>query len=339
MSIGSLGTAPDPALSRGAKGLSAERVPIVDIAALFGSDRRAKDAVAARIDMACRTIGFLYAVNHGLSPAHTERVFAEARRFFALPLAEKMKIHVKKVPTLTRGYVPMMEVHADRSAKPDFHESFESALELAGDDPDHAAGIRLYGPNQWPQSLPGFRETVYGYYEALNRLGRTLFQGFAIALDLPEDYFEDKITKPMAGFRLMHYPRQENLADLASWGIGAHTDQECFTMLVQDETGGLQLRDTTGDWIEARPIPGTVVVNIGDLMARWTNDRYKSTLHRVLNRFAQPRYSIGYFFGPDYHTEITCLASCRDREHPAKYAPVKAGEFCEARVLQYHYSG
>lgn len=327
------------ATSRGARNVPFSYIPVIDIGPLFGGERRAMEEVADRLDDACRKVGFFYIKNHGLPRELTEGTFEEAKRFFALPLEEKMRIHVKKVPTLTRGYVPMMEVHADKNARPDFHESFESALELPPDDPDHLAGIPLYGPNQWPEDLPGFRETIYGCYEALNLLGKAVFRAFAIALDLPDDYFEDKIGKPIAGFRFMHYTAQPNLEDEASWGIGAHTDQECFTLLVQDETGGLQLENSAGEWIEARPIPETIVVNIGDLMARWTNDRYTSTPHRVLNRSARARYSIGYFFGPNYDTVVSCFASCQGDDHPPKYPPVVAGEFCQARVLKYHYSG
>jgi isopenicillin N synthase-like dioxygenase len=326
----------EPAL-RGAKTVPLTDLPVVDIGPLFGKDRKAKEAVALEIDKACREVGFLYLRNHGIPDEMTQAAFDEARRFFALTVEEKMKIHVKKVRTLTRGYVPMYEVHADKDAKPDFHEAFESALEVAPDDPDHLAGNLLYGPNQWPSNLPGFRETVYGYYEALNRLGRTLFTGFAIALNLPEDYFEDVITKPTAGFRLMHYPLQENLNDTGAWGIGAHTDQECFTLLVQDSFSALQLKNAQDQWVEARPVADTIIVNIGDLMPRWTNDRYRSTAHRVLNPIAHARYSMGYFFGPDYDTPIACLPSCQDADHPAKYEPITAGEFCEARVLSYHY--
>ena len=235
----------DPAL-RGAKRVPLTDLPVIDIGPLFGGDRRAKEAVASEIDKACREVGFLYIRNHGIYDAMTEAAFDEARRFFALPVEEKMKIHVKKVRTLTRGYVPMFEVHANKDAKPDFHEAFESALEVAPDDPDHLAGNLLYGPNQWPENLPGFRETVYGYYEALNRLGRTLFTGFAIALDLPEDYFENKIRKPTAGFRLMHYPPEPPGTPCDQYGAAPHTDYGFITFLAQDGLGGLEVRARDG---------------------------------------------------------------------------------------------
>ncbi len=160
----------DESALRGAKRVPLTDLPVIDIGPLFGSDRGAKKSVASEIDKAGREVGFLYLRNHGIPDATTEAAFDEARRIFALPLEEKMKTHVKKVRTLTRDYVPMFEVHADKDAKPDFHKAFESALEVAPDDLDHLAGNLLCGPNQWPESLPGFRETVYGYYEALNRL-------------------------------------------------------------------------------------------------------------------------------------------------------------------------
>ena len=250
-----------------------------------------------------------------------------------------MAIHYKQARNMVRGYVPMYQTHSDRAAKADYHDAFEYSLELPDDDPDFVAGTPLYGPNQWPADLPGFREGVYGYYDAVLDLGVTLFRAFAIALDLPDDFFAPLITKPMGQMRAIHYPEQENLDDTGQWGIGAHTDYECFTILSQDGAGGLQVRNADGDWIEAPPVPGAFTINIGDIMARWTNDIYSSTPHRVLNRSGHERYSFALFYGANYDTEVVCLPTCQDADHPPRYAPVLAGEWTSENLRSTYFDG
>lgn len=330
----------DKAVAGEAKRVSFDSIPVVDIGPLSGGDRRAMERVAAALDHACRNIGFFYIKNHGVPQAVIERVCAEAARFFALPLDDKMKIYFRKARHYGRGYVPLLENKPDPTmAKADLHEAFELSLELPADDPDYLAGCKMYGPNQWPEDLPGFRAGIYAYYEAIRELGRTLFRAFAIALDLPDDYFEDKIDKPMGQLRVIRYPPQEGPIDGEQWGIGAHADYECFTILWQDEVGGLEVVNSAGDWIEAPPIPGTFVVNIGDMLARWTNDIYASTVHRVLNRSGQERYSFPFFYGANYDTVVTCLESCRDEGQPPKYPPTSAGEWAVVNIRQaYNFS-
>ena len=329
---------PRKVTSRDARPVAFSEIPVIDIGPLFGTDRPAIERAAARLDEACRQIGFFYIENHRVSRGVIERAYAEASRFFALPEDVKMAIHYKKAKNHVRGYVPVWQTHADRRAKPDLHEALDLALDLPADDPDYMAGNRMYGPNQWPENLPGFREGIYAYYEAILDLGRTLFRGFAAALDLPDDYFEPMITKPMGQMRVIHYPPQADLDDERLWGIGEHTDYECFTVLGQDDAGGLQVKNAAGEWIEAPPIPGAFVVNIGDIMARWTNGIYQSTPHRVLNLSGGERYSLAFFYGSNYDTLVSCLETCRDEGHPAKYPPVVAGEWTTKNLISTYFS-
>jgi len=167
---------------------------------------------------------------------------------------------------------------------------------------------------------------------AVVHLGKTLFPLFALALDLPEDFFDDKTTKPAAIMRLLHYPPQIGTVDDRVIGIGAHTDYECFTILWQDQVQALQVLNTNKQWIDAVPIPGSFVVNLGDQFARWTNDVFQSTVHRAVNRSGVERYSIPLFFGTDYDVELNPLPSCIDEDAPPKYEVVTAGEYVKSRL-------
>ena len=300
-------------------------IPVIDFHPFLHGDDSQRRQVAQQVGAACRNAGFFYLANHGIEPQLFNRVYDQARRFFALSHDEKMKIYIG-TNDRNRGYSPLLEEKL--SKKGDLKESLDFALELPADDLDVQNGARLYGPNLWPEGLPGFRETIYDdYYGRVLELGRHVFQAFALALDLAPDAFADKIRKPMCNLRVLHYPPQEGLIDPDMLGCGAHTDYECFTLLAQSDAGGLQVQNADGEWIEAPPIPGTFVVNIADMMARWTNDVFASTPHRVINRSGRERWSLPFFFGADYYAQIECLETCQSAEHPPKYEPVLAGEY------------
>jgi len=305
-------------------------IPVIDFAAMQGGDRAERQKVADRLCQACIQVGFFYVKNHGVPQAVIDQAFAQAQRFFALPLEEKMKIHISHSPN-HRGYVPLLEENTDPTANGDLHEAIDFALEVPADDPDVLAGKSLYGPNAYPDSLSGFRDAIDRYYQELYQLGKRIFQAFALALDLPENYFEDKITKPLAQLRLLRYPPQVGTIDQQQIGTGAHSDYECFTILMQDGVGGLQVLNSSGEWIAAVPIQGTFVVNIGDQMARWTNNLFSSTVHRAINQSEKERYSIPYFFGPNYDTLIDTLPICIHSDRPTPYKPITAGEYIISR--------
>ncbi len=327
--------------ARGARQLPFTAIPVIDVAPLFGGSPSAFQQMAAAIDDACRNVGFFYIRNHGVAPAILDRAYAEARRFFALPAGDKKKIHYRNSRTRVRGFIPLGELEANVSAdtKTDLQEGFDYGVDLPPEDPDHVAGNLLYGPNQWPECLPSFRAGTYAYFEAVVALGKELFRAFASALALPEDYFVPKITKPLAQGRVVYYPPSPNrvLEDTQRWGVGAHGDSECFTILAQDEVGGLQVRNSAGQWIEATPIADTFVINLGDMMARWTNGLYQSTPHRVLNRSNRARYSLVLFYGANYDTLVECLPTCRDPDHPPRYEPITQGAWTEQQLAGAYY--
>ena len=311
-----------------------DTVPVIDFAGMLTGDPGAKAEVAAKLRNACSNVGFFYIKNHGVPLALIERTFAEAERFFRIPPEDKMASHVKKSSQLV-GYVGMGEENADPAVgKGDVHEGYDFIPEDVETPFGFMEGDFRKAGNQWPANLPGFREVMTEYSIAVRLLARGLFAAFALGLDLPEDYFLPMSDKPMALTRMMYYPSQSGPLDLANMGVGAHTDHECFTILAQDSVPGLQVRNRRGQWIEAPPIQGAFVVNIGDLMARWTNGAFASTFHRVFNATGRERYSIPTFVGPNADTVVRVLPSCAGEENPPKYEPVVAGEYISQLI--YH---
>ena len=206
---------------------------------------------------------------------------------------------------------------------PDRKEGYYIGLELPESDPRVAAGRFNRGPNVWPADLPGFEPTMAGYFEAMRRLAERLMKGIALSLDLSEDYFDTFKKDPVATLRLLHYPPQRKDAAPNEKGAGAHTDWGALTLLLQDEVGGLQVFDkNTDEWIHADPVPGTFVVNLGDALAHWTNDMYKSTLHRVVNASGRERYSVPYFYDGDADYEVVCIPKCLKPGEEPKYEPI-----------------
>jgi hypothetical protein len=218
-----------------------EEIPIIDFAPMLGSDLAAKRALATELRHACTEIGFFYIKNHGVPQDLIDAAFAECPRFFGLPLAEKMAIHVRN-STNNSGYTPLLEENTDPTAKGDLHEAFDIAHELPETEPDRALVARYYGANQWPAeaAVPGFRHVIETYYRAMHSLGRRLFSAFALALDLPEDYFAPLTNRPTAVMRILAYPSQGGVIDPQQIGIGAHSDYECFTILAQETVPALQ---------------------------------------------------------------------------------------------------
>ncbi|MEP0914637.1 isopenicillin N synthase family oxygenase [Leptolyngbya sp. GB1-A1] len=309
-----------------AKQIPFDTIPLIDFA-LMSSDRVAdRQQVANQICQACLEVGFFYIKNHGVPQSVINHAFAQSKRFFSLPLAEKMEIHISNSSN-HRGYVPFLEERVDVTAEPDLKEALDFSLNLPADDPDVLAGKWLYGPNVYPAQLCGFQEAIERYYSELRQLGTRIFRAFALALDLPETFFNDKTTKPLAQLRLSHYPPCTGVIHERQISLGAHTDYECFTILAQEDVEGLQVLNSAGEWIAAPPIPGTFVINIGDQMARWTNNRFQSNIHRALNRSNRDRYVTTLFFAPNYDTVIEVFPSCTSPENPARYAPITAGDF------------
>ena len=301
-------------------------VPIVDISGLNSPEPAERERVAGEIGSAAREVGFFYVSGAGVDDALFERMLAATRQFFALPLEEKMRSYIG-LSTCHRGYVPVGEEGVE-TGTPDLKEAFDTALDLPADDPDHLAGNPMLGPNVWPD-LPGFAETVTEYYHAVLDVGHRLLSAFAVALKEAPDTFSRHATKTPSQLRLVHYPYNPEAQD--GQGIGAHTDYECFTLL-KPTAPGLEVLNGAGEWIDVPPVPGTFVVNIGDMLELWTNGAYVATSHRV-RKVPEERYSFPLFFNVDYHTEVKPLpqfASRDGKERPT----LRAGEHLFAQTAQ-----
>lgn len=299
--------------------------PVIDIGALRRSDVAACAEVAQSLRQACVTTGFFYITGHGIDRLQVEALFAAAKRFFDLPPEIRAQVAMSK-SRVKRGYDGIGRQSLDAATGLDRKESFFVGVELGPEHPLVRAGTPNHGPNQWPAGLPGWREQILAYCSAMESLGHALMSGLALSLGLPWRYFEPCLVDHMASLRLLHYPPHPTADPEREVGCGAHTDWGAITILAQDDIGGLEIRQPNGTWVAARPIPGAFIVNIGDVMQRWTNDLYVSTPHRVLNRSLKDRYSAAYFFDPAYHTRVTCIDTCCDDSRPARYPPITSGD-------------
>jgi isopenicillin N synthase-like dioxygenase len=300
----------------------ADKIPVIDI--------EAKEA-SWEIHKACRETGFFYIANHGIPRALVQRQFESAKRFFDLPLEDKLALHLKKSRSAA-GYAPIAGQALDsqkgdnKASPPDLKESFAFAEELPDGHPFAKAGWRGFGNNQWPK-LTGFREQMLSYQAVMRKLGDRVLSLIAVSLELPADQFAPHYDIPMPNVRLLKYPPQPHHAEFNQIGAGAHTDWGGITLLAQDDLGGLEVVNVAGEWLEAAPIDDTFVVNLGDLMARWTNGLYNSTMHRVRNNRAnKDRYSIPFFYSPRPTAVVECLPTCTDARHPPKFAPCTVRE-------------
>jgi isopenicillin N synthase-like dioxygenase len=305
-----------------ARRLDTASLPVIDVSGLSSSSPADRKAVGAQLRSACLDKGFFYCAGHGVPQGLIDAVFAETKALFDLPVEAKMALEKSKRSKCNRGYEVLGGQTLEAGAPPDRKEGYYIGLELPEDDPRVVAGRFNRGPNVWPQDLPGFRPTMMAYFAAVRDLAERLMNGIALSLDLPEDYFDRYKREPIATLRLLHYPPQRKDAAENEKGAGAHSDWGALTLLLQDEVGGLQVYDNaTQAWIHADPIPGTFVVNLGDSLAHWTNDLYKSTLHRVVNASGRERYSVPYFYEGDADYEVVCLPTCLAPGETPKYPP------------------
>ena len=299
----------------------AESIPVIDLAESGSLEHRKR--IAWEIHKACRDTGFFYVANHGVPNSVLTDQLAWAERFFELPFERKLEINFDQSPRRL-GYEPMLRQVLDEGSAPDLKESF-MCLALP---PDVSEREAYHDPlNLWPAGLPGFEAQTRIYGRHMGILCRRLMALIALSLDLSEDYFEDAFAGTTSAVRMLHYPPQGIAGAHNQLGAGAHTDWGAITLLLQDECGGLEVRNAAGDWIEATPIPGTLVINLGDLIRRWTNDLYHSTLHRVLNKAAgRHRYSVPTFCSPDHSYRVECLPTCRPSSGVPLYPVSTVGE-------------
>jgi isopenicillin N synthase-like dioxygenase len=308
-----------------ARRIDVAEIPVIDVAPLMGGDPGGTAQVAAAMLAAAEGIGFFYVRNHGIAEDLIASVDAAARAFFAQPLAAKEALAPRD---RHRGFLGAGQAKMYEHARIDLKESFIWGLDVGTDDPDYLAGNRMIGPNRWPAFPPGMRPTLNAYFDAANACGRALLRGFAVSLGVAADTLSARFAKPVTRCTLIYYPPQPPDLGSEQFGVAPHTDYGVLTLLHQDDVGGLQVWSQSKEWVTAHPLPGTLVVNVGDLLARWTNDRFRSTPHRVVNASGRERVSIAAFVDPDHDTPIAPV--CALGTEP-RYAPTTCGEYILGR--------
>jgi isopenicillin N synthase-like dioxygenase len=318
------------------------QIPIIDLSAALHGGLASRQAVAQEIDRTCREIGFFTISGHGVSVAVMNALRSKAHAFFALPLAEKRKA-IHPLAGTPRGYRAQgMEALAQANASaapPDLKEFYHLSRQESWPDEPYYSGVegrRYFIPNLWPPEPEGFAACALAYYAEMEKLAAFLMRLAALALDLDEYFFADKIDRHVSAMRLNFYPEQAALPQTGQLRAGAHSDYGAFTILNGENVpGGLQVLAKDGHWIDVETDPGTFVVNIGDLLMRWTNDRWVSNTHRVVNPPASiasraKRLSIAFFQQPNYDALIECIAP----PGKAKYPPVRSGEYRDLKYQQ-----
>ncbi|GMK56763.1 hypothetical protein CspeluHIS016_0306030 [Cutaneotrichosporon spelunceum] len=326
-------------------------IPVVDMTDAAHPDAGRRIAVAHEIRAACLNQGFFYVKNHGVPKPIADAAFTQSKRFFNLDEGVKRSVDISKSDNF-RGYTGVLAENNDPDNKGDYHEAFNIGLDpllapAASEWPPSEVGASeadtttassntlRHGENLWPETsvwtgADEFKSTTLQYYASVLALGKRLFPLIALALDLPETFFDDKTQHPAAIMRLLFYPGRRD-ADERMPGIGAHTDFECFTILRQDDVPALQVSNREGKWLDAQCIPDTFVVNIGDQLARWTNDVFVSTRHRVLPT-RRDRYSIPFFFGCDHGVVMDPIPTCVSSDRPNRYEVMTAGDYVHMRL-------
>lgn len=292
--------------------IAASAIPIIDVAPLFSAENGALARVAAEMLAASESIGFFYIRNHGVPRTLIDAVVADAFAFFRRPQDEKLRV---RVSPQHRGFIPVGEAKMYRGAQVDLKESF-------------IWGLERVARNRWPEFQPGMRPLFEQYFDACHSVAWRLMRAFATALGIAEDYFVRSIGNPISRGSAVYYPPQPPDLGADQFGVAPHTDYGCLTLVYQANVGGLEVYSGERKWVLGHRIEDTFVVNVGDLLARWTNDRFRSTPHRVVNRSGEERLSLAVFVDPDDDTRIEPV--CRAGELP-RYPPVTCGEYIRGR--------
>lgn len=322
---------------------AARSIPVIDYGPYFAGAPGALERVAAEVAQSCENVGFFYALNHGVPEEVIARAFAASRRFHALPLAEKLAL---RLDPDNIGYLPInasvqaaSTVH--KATRPNQNESFFVSYDRASDHPDVISGKPLRGRNQWPSELPDLRADMMAYFHALEAMCERMLPPFAVALGLLPDYFAPFFANEAhANLRFLHYPPQTVLED-NTFGQAPHTDNSFMTALARTDVPGLAVRLPSGEWLPPPIIPGTFLINLGNIMRRWSNDRFLSTPHGVLNESGVDRYSIAYFHSPNPDSVIECLPTCIGPDNPPRYPPAVYRELIQEfyRANYFHQRG
>jgi isopenicillin N synthase-like dioxygenase len=307
-------------------------IPLIDVASAFAGEAGALEAVAAQVRDASQRVGFFYVAGHGVPQGLIDAAFEASRELHAMPLEDKLAL---KLNQNNIGYLPVNEsiqrastVH--RATRPNFNESFFISHDRGPDHPDVVAGTPLRGANQWPVGHDRMRAAMVRYFKAMEALGERTLPLLARALDMPAGHFAPFFAdEAHINLRFLHYPPQE-IDDPEQFGQGPHTDNSFITFLAREDTPGLAVRLPSGEWLAPPLIEGTFLVNLGNVMKRWSNDRFLSTPHGVVNDSGRDRYSIAFFYSPSITATIECLPSCTSSADPPHYPPAAYGDLVRA---------
>jgi isopenicillin N synthase-like dioxygenase len=297
-----------------------DRIPVIDLGPYLAGATGAQDRAAEQLRFALTEIGFYSIVNHGVPASLVREIYRQVARFHAQPLDEKLKIRLDKHNV---GYLPMQGDTLRTSVvetvtKPNMSEALCVARDLPADHPDVLAGRRFRSANQWPENQAELRETVVAYCDALERLVQRLVRLYARALDLPPAYFDTAFTDFQYKLRATHYPSQP-AAPEDEFGIAPHTDTSFLTLLAPNDVPGLAFRTRAGSWIDVPTVPDAFIVNGGQLLLRWTNDRFLATPHRAVNRSGGERYALAFFCDANIDWPVAAVPTCVGPDNPPKY--------------------
>jgi isopenicillin N synthase-like dioxygenase len=302
-----------------AESIDASAIPVIDICGLHdGSVARYREIADAFLT-AAQNVGFFYLKNHGVPAELIDEAFAVSGEFFAHSATEKETVHVSD---RHRGFLSVGQAKMQGSPTKDLKESFIWGREFSADALASLADNPMVGRNQWPAFVPRMPQILNTYFESCINLGQSLLRVFAVALDVIPEYFLGSFDFTISRGSTLYYPPQPPDFEENQFGVAPHTDYGCLTLLYQDEVGGLQVLGAGGSWINASPIKGTFVVNVGDLLARWSNDRFRSTPHRVVNSSGRVRQSLAVFVDPNFATPIVPVVK---EGKAAKYKPTTCG--------------
>lgn len=302
------------------KAAEEETVPILDLAPYLNGEEGAREQTAADLRHLQENLGYYYIVNHGVPADLIERTFEKAAAFFSLPEDEKRKIMVNRHQ---QGFVPskasiMKTELTDANTMADLNEGLSLMRERTQDDPKVVAGVRFSGLNQWPDGVPGLRETFLEYHAEMEALGRRLLPLYAVALDKPADYFDRFFEDAHFYNRNSFYPAVESTD--GSQALGAHSDHNFMALLPMSAEPGLMYATPSGNWFEAPSVPGAIVVNTGEFLKRWTNGRFLPTPHRVTVP-KHDRYAITFHYSPSDETVAEPLDTCCGPDNPPRFEP------------------
>lgn len=322
---------------------TANEIPVIDYGPYFAGAPGALEKIAAEVKYASENIGFFYAFNHGIPQATIDAAFAASERFHALPMDQKRALSLNENNI---GYLaPNTSVQAastvHKATKPNFNESFFISHDRGADHPDVLAGLPLRGRNQWPASLPDIRAPMMDYVRAMDALCNRMLPPFAVALGMPAEIFAPHFAdEAHVTCRFLHYPPQDPTEE-NQFGQAPHTDNSFMTALARTDVPGLAVRLPSGEWFPPPIIPGTFLINLGNMMRRYSNNRFLATPHGVLNESGRDRYSIAYFHSPNPAATIAPLPSCVSADSPPQYEPAVYRDLIMAffRANYFHQQG